>query len=112
MLLAIRILTLAAEAGPIDVPVRLDAPTPGTDGGWFCAYEIAWPDEPRRFAGWGVDAVQALALTLELIGADLYGSAAHAENRLSWKAAPGGGYGFPVPRAMRDELVGEDARYL
>ncbi len=43
---------------------------------------------------------------LTLIGAILYGSADHRAGRLSWSKQ--GGYGFPVPNTMRDELVGFD----
>lgn len=76
---------------------------------WCCAYEIEWPDEPRRGFGYGVDATQAVLLALHSIGADLYTSDYHRSGLLRWERT-GGGYGYPVPRTIRDLLVGDDAK--
>lgn len=55
-----------------------------------------------------VDSVQALILALEMIGTELHASGYHAAGELSFER-PGSGYGFPVPRTIGDELVGDDA---
>ena len=57
-----------------------------------------------------LDSVQALLLALQAIGAELYRSEHHLSGRLLWEKE-GGGYGFPVPRNIRDLLVGDDAIY-
>lgn len=44
----------------------------GTD--YRCEYVIAWPSGERRSAGWGVDALQALELTLQMAHLDLLSS--------------------------------------
>ncbi len=48
-----RILTYASESGDIPVPITIDTPRQG-ERDWSCAYEIGWPDGPRR--GFGIDA--------------------------------------------------------
>ncbi len=55
--------------------------------------------------------MQALVLTLGMIGANLYASDEHKEGRLGWSKI-GAGYGFPVMSTMRDLLVGDDAKYF
>jgi hypothetical protein len=109
MLVATRHLTLGG-APHIDIPIRLFSPEKGEPGGWFCRYEIGWPHEPYMSEGWGVDAMQAVTLTLQKIGVDLYFSEYHKSGKLMWEA-PGRGYGFPVPHNARDLLIGDDAVY-
>ena len=105
MIIAMRVLTLRNEAGARAVPVRIHAPE--EEGGhWICRYEIEWPDHTVKRHGAGVDAVQALVLALQFIGAELYTSRAHEAGRLSW--AEGSGYGFPLAKSVRDLAVGED----
>lgn len=65
----------------------------------------------RAFAGYGVDAIQALTITLGVIDAELYSSSYHKSGNLFWDK-PGNGYGFPVVSSLRDLLVGEDAIYM
>jgi hypothetical protein len=56
----------------------------------------------------GIDALQALVIALQMIGAGIYTSSYHREARL--RAYDGEkGYGFPVPSSLRDRLVGADA---
>ena len=70
--------------------------------------EIGWPDGVRRrFAGAG-DSVQAILLAMQMIGTEIYTNPYHASGRLRWER-DGGGYGFPVPKTIRDLLVGDDA---
>ena len=61
----------------------------------------------RASRAYGVDGVQALRLTLEMIGAELYSSPYHATGQLYFEK-PGDGYGFPVPSNLRDLLIGQD----
>jgi hypothetical protein len=54
-----------------------------------------------------VDAFQALHLTLQMIGFRLYVSTYHKFGALVFEK-PGNGYGFPVPKIVRDLLIGDD----
>ncbi len=106
MILAQRLLTCATSDGDVAVAVTLHAPSQG-ERDWSCRYEIDWPEQPRRGHGYGIDATQPLSLALQAIGADLYTSEWHASGRLRW-TEPGRGYGYPVPKTIRDLLVGDD----
>jgi hypothetical protein len=110
MLIAERLLEYAAPHGAIvEVPVRLYAPE-GSEKHWRCRFAIGWPDSAEKGAGYGVDQMQAIILTLQMIGARLYFSDYHRSGRLYFEK-PGTGYGFPVPRNARDMLVGDDRRF-
>jgi len=74
---------------------------------WACRYEIAWPEGARTFEAIGLDALQALVLALQMIGAEIYSSAYHREGRLRAYDSEKG-YGFPVAAPLRDLLVGAD----
>lgn len=74
---------------------------------WSCRYEIDWPEGRRAFASIGFDALQALVLALQMIGAEIYSSEYHREGRLRAYASDKG-YGFPVAASLRDLLVGAD----
>jgi hypothetical protein len=111
MIIARRSLRLRNGTKEIEIPISVHAPSFEKQGAWSCRYEIGWPEGTRSFAGWGADAVQALVLTLGMIGAEIYSSGYHKAGLLYWNE-PGGGYGFPVPPTIRDLLVGEDAKYF
>lgn len=102
-----RTLTYASGSGDILVPITIETPRQG-ERDWSCAYEIGWPDGLRRGYGYGIDATQALLLAFKAIGTDLYTSDFHRSGRLRW-LEPGDGYGYPVPKVIRDLLVGNDA---
>ncbi|CAD5298974.1 conserved hypothetical protein [Bosea sp. 62] len=104
-----RILTYASASGDILVPITVETPLQG-EHDWSCAYEIGWPDAPRRGFGYGIDATQAMLLALKAAGTDLYTSDYHRSGRLRW-IEPGDGYGYPVPKNIRELLVGNDAEY-
>lgn len=55
----------------------------------------------------GADAMQALVIALQTVGAELYTSAYHTSGAL-YRERPGGGYGFPVTSGLRDLLEGDD----
>ena len=103
-----RLLTYGVAPREREISIKVHAPLQG-EHDWSCAYEIGWPGEPRRGFGYGVDATQAVLLALHSIGADLYTSDYHRSGLLRWERT-GGGYGYPVPRTIRDLLVGDDAK--
>lgn len=72
---------------------------PDTDD-YYCPYQILGFGSQRvRYAG-GSDAVQALELTLKMIGTDLYTSKEAQAGELSWHG--GRNLGFPVPDVLSD----------
>lgn len=91
----------------IDIVVRKPEPEP-TGKAWTCRYEIDWPEGFKARDAYGLDALQALVLALEMIGAEIYTSAYHREGRLRAYDREAG-YGFPVPSSLRGMLVGVDA---
>jgi hypothetical protein len=105
-IVASRILTMETDGGDVEVPVTIYQPIDKADH-WRCQYEIGWPDGRKNFAAYGIDAVQALLFAAQLIGVELYSSAAHTTGRLKWDE-PGGGYGFPLSYGMRDLYQGLD----
>ena len=58
----------------------------------------------------GIDAIQATELALKMIGTELYTSDYHRRRQLRWEKI-GEGYGFPVPKNLRDVLVGFDKEF-
>jgi hypothetical protein len=108
MVIANRTLRIRRQSVP-DVPVaiRIFAPRP-VGRAWSCAYEIDWPGSPRKRDISGFDSMQALFLALQAIGTDLYTSEHHRAGELAWEQE-GSGYGFPVPKTIRDLLIGDDA---
>ncbi len=111
MIIASRTLKLRKVGGEIEISIKVFAPECHKDGAWECRYEVAWPEGLRSYAGWGADSVQALLITLGMIGAELYSSNYHKSGDLFWDK-PGNGYGFPVAPTLRDLLQGDDAKYL
>jgi hypothetical protein len=110
MLIAERNLQYTTDDGShLQVPVRLFAPE-HTGHDWRCRYVIGWPNGKEESAAYGADAMQALILTLQVIGARLYLSDYHKTGMLYFET-PGSGYGFPVPMNARDLLIGDDARF-
>ena len=108
MIIASRALTLRRNQQNIGIPIRLFAPIEG-EHGWFCGYEIDWPEGQEARKAWGIDSVQALVLALQMIGTDIYTSSYHASGNLGFEG-PGQGYGFPVPSTLRDLLIGNDLK--
>lgn len=110
MIIATRVLTLQNAERSIEIPIKIFAPEPEKVD-WSCRFQIGWPDGTLERAAVGVDAIQALLLALQMIGAQIYASDHHAAGKLSW-LAPGQGYGFPVSAGIRDLLVGSDAKFF
>ena len=106
MIIAQRSLKLEVGGREIDVPVRIYLPVGRADH-WQCEYEIGWPAALRRSAAHGTDSIQALWLALRRVGAELYTSEAHRSGKLKLER-PGGGYGFPLAKSIRDLYEGDD----
>lgn len=104
-----RLLKLRGLTEDSNISVRIFAPEK-QDNAWSCRYEIDWPEGTQIMNSWGADAVQALVLALQMIGADIYSSSYHKTGKLMIDA-PDKGYGFPVPSSLRDMLVGDDKLY-
>ncbi len=65
--------TLLTKLGPPEeVIVRLGIPQESEDGAFFCPFEIVGFGAMRIRCAWGVDAFQALQLTLKMIGVNLH----------------------------------------
>ncbi len=88
-----------------DVPVAISAPVE-SKGSWFCRYEIGWPEGTRSDEIGGADALQAIYLCMQAVALTLYASPHHTSGRLYW-GKPGEGYGFPMPKPGRPDLIGE-----
>jgi hypothetical protein len=108
--IATRTLTLDANAGKVEIPIRVFAPEAG-DNVWMCRFDIDWPEGKLERWAAGVDAVQALLQALQIIGVILYTSKHHRSGRLMWYE-PGTGYGFPVTSNLRDLLIGDDVKFF
>jgi hypothetical protein len=108
MMIATRALKLQSSGREIEIPIRLFAPQQG-DNGWFCWYEIDWPENKRVRNAWGVDSVQAIVIALQMVGTDIYTSNYHKSGNLMFEG-PSRGYGFPVPSNLRDLLIGDDLK--
>jgi len=106
MVVASRRLMMHLPTREIEVAIRILLPVEH-DGSWSCSYEIDWPNGTRSRAAAGFDSVQALLLALQLIGTEIYTSDYHGRGQLRW-LEPDQGYGFPVPKNVRDLLVGDD----
>ncbi|QKP78728.1 hypothetical protein HT051_05365 [Methyloligella sp. GL2] len=109
--MAMRELTLIDGERATRIPITIHLPQQADDGAWSCRYEIGWPEVHRTFEALGADAIQSLVIALQMIGAELYTSTAHKEQKLKWEEA-GSGYGFPVARALHDILEGDDAKFF
>ena len=110
MIIATRTLTLREGKTSREVQICLHAPEESA-ADWICRFEIEWPEGKVERWGSGVDAVQALSSALQMIGAEIYTSHYHRTGKLEWLEA-GRGYGFPVPNAIRDLLIGDDKNFL
>ena len=106
-MIATRLLRLHNEG--VDIAIRIFAPE-GEGRAWACRYEIDWPEGMQVMQAFGVDAVQAILLAFQMIGADIYTSNYHRSGRLIFEE-PGQGYGFPVPASLRGLLIGNDRTY-
>lgn len=110
MIIATRSLILSDAKGDTEIQIRIFAPEKA-DVDWKCRFEINWPAGKAERWGAGSDAVQALLIAMQMIGAEIYASDYHESGKLRW-LVPGRGYGFPVTNNIRDLLVGDDKTFL
>lgn len=107
MIILSHTLFLRNGAGEKQIPIHIHMPVL-VDLAWTCEYEIGWPEGQRNSAAFGIDALQAMLMTLQKIGTEIYTSTYHKAGQLrAYREVKG--YGFPVPRTMRDLLLGIDA---
>ena len=102
-----RRLTVVNEGLSSCMDVDVNPPTENGEDEWKCEYALHWPDGTKDGAAYGIDAVQALTLALNIVAAHLYTSDFHKEKRLFWESL-GNGYGFPLPANIRDLGEGAD----
>ena len=106
--IAVRHYSLVEKGQRSDVTARIFKPERDPDGpNYRCRFQIEWPSDVKQFHAYGVDAIQALILALNLMGAYINTSQAVKKGKLVW-LEPGGGFGLPVPRGIEDILQGDD----
>ena len=77
---------------------------PGSED-WYCPYQSVGIGSGKVRYAIGVDPVQALVLSLSMLGAELYCSSEYEAGRLSWECgAVKGDLGLPVSQNIRDVL--------
>lgn len=92
-----------ANRGPVTVTIGMPKQfLDSTD--FYCPYQITGLAKERIGYAGGVDAVQALMLTLERIGAELCTLEEVKSGELSWQGDEAGALGFPVPGSIKDLL--------
>jgi len=90
-----------ADGKKVSVIIGKPEKFPDSDD-YYCPYQIMCiGNENVRYAG-GIDSVQALLLTLNMIGTDLYTSKEAKAGILSWKGGEQGDIGLPVSEVLRD----------
>jgi len=98
----VQVATRELQASGRKITVVIGKPEMFPDGvNFYCPYQIVGIGNERvRYAG-GVDAVQALQLAMQMIGAELYTSREAQSRQLSW-IDDTGNLGFPVPDVLQD----------
>jgi uncharacterized protein DUF6968 len=71
------------ELGEARVVLRLFVPEP-SDKDYGCEYSIVWPDREQRRRIFGIDAVQALLLAMQMAHVDLLLSPESKAGQLTW----------------------------
>lgn len=108
--IAVRKYSLVENGRRAEVTVRLFRPEPDPDESTYrCRFVVEWPSETQDLYACGVDAIQALLLAVQMLGATIYTSQAVKEGKLVW-LEPGCGFGLPVSRNIEDILQGDDRR--
>ncbi|WP_024277338.1 hypothetical protein [Xanthobacter sp. 126] len=81
MLILTHTLHLNRPSGKVPIEIRLYQPLP-TGASWICNFEIDWPEVRLARHGVGEDALQALVIALQMIGAQIYTSPYHEDGSL------------------------------
>lgn len=111
MIIATRTLTVRVGRQDRPVAIHLFKPEQISANSWDCRYEIGWPEGAISSFASGNDALAAIFAAIEKIGMEIHMSRYHHE-RSMWWLKPWEGYGFPMPKGARDELIGDDQRYF
>ncbi|HEX3664965.1 MAG TPA: hypothetical protein VHU23_07020 [Rhizomicrobium sp.] len=93
------------------IPILIGKPEilPGSDD-WYCPHQAAGIGSGKVRYAIGVDPVQALVLSLSMLGAELYCSPEYEAGRLNWECGKvRGNLGLPVPENIRDVFPGGKA---
>lgn len=97
-IIATRILRLKDEneEHEREIHIRIGKPLPFQDSpDFYCPYQIIGVgSEKIKYAG-GIDAIQAIQLALDRIGAELYNSKEAQSDQLRWEGDEKGDLGFP-----------------
>jgi hypothetical protein len=94
-----RILRLAGSDAPVLITVGRPEQFPDSHD-YFCPYQVTGLGRDHVRYGAGVDPMQAMLLTLKMIGADVYSSAAYKAGKLSWLEEGNPDLGLPVPEGF------------
>lgn len=100
--IAERHLEWADDGGPSGgVVVRIGKPVrdPDPGGDWLCPVEVVGLGADDVRAAWGVDAVQALTLSFQMIHADLLAEQRRAGRTLRWLEQSDLGFLLPPARS-------------
>ena len=89
--------------GEARVVVRFLRPEPDR-GDYRCDYKIIWPDWERSFHAFGIDAVQALLLAMQMAHVDLLLSPESKAGKLRWLEQRDLGLPLP-PSAAREDFA-------
>ena len=80
-----------------EVHVDLFEPVLEPDQDYTCRYTVSGLAKPLSGSGMGIDAIQALFITLQLIGNRLYSMEEFKSGRLTWEGSINGrDLGFPT----------------
>ena len=90
------------EGASSEVSVLLGKPQPTPDQrDYYCPYQIKGAGSEKVKCSYGIDAVQALLLTLSILSVQLEVLNKETGGRLSWEGDENGGFGFPeMPPAI------------
>lgn len=90
------------DGGVAEVTLSLGRPRPVPDEeDWFCPYRFAGEGGARISCAFGVDALQALVLALNMIAIELHASEEAKAGRMTWLGQSD--LGLPFPDALRGE---------
>ena len=98
--IAERRLDWAGDAESEGVVVRIGKPVrdPDPEGDWLCPIQVAGLGDDTVHAAFGVDAVQALILAMQMIHIDLQAGQRRAGRTLQWLEQGDLGFLPPSPR--------------
>jgi hypothetical protein len=100
--------TFHRSNGGATVTAELHRPEFVAEGEWRCEYRIVGlTREPITGRTSGVDAFQAIILTIKIVGTIIYTSEDAKSKALYW-LEPGGGFGLLLPSSVHNLYRGDD----